>query len=242
MQLKEIDTSKLLFNINAKTFVKDIEEAIPALKELDFGLPKKKVYQYLVLMYDIGSPMSRDISNYYQKKYKCAEVVGFPKNSQNKYEKDVTNMLIGKNEAFNKAASAYLAHTASPEYSQLVALHIILSEEMKNIFRGEIDDKSDQTLDRVTQRMKSLTREIYGSGEYDEVAAARRALYEQIEKSIIKLRPEDIAEVLAEGRDLPKDFNPYDDGDYKVEPMSFIADDEEMAKRILTEKDLGKFL
>ena len=90
---------------------------------------------------------------------------------------------------------------------------------------GRISDKSDQILERVTTAISIITRQLFGSGEEDEITVARKALYQraQIDKSRLIPKPEEIVHILETEGELPEDFNPYGEG-YKIEKSQFLGD------------------
>ena len=230
MTLKDIDSNRLLFNIHSKTLIKVVGYLIPEFKEYSGKIPKTKLFQYIILMYDENSSMWRSFPAYFTRKFQVARLVGFPTGKDGKYSKQISEMLIGLNKDVNNLAVRYIAEFARVEYTHLVALSIILDTETRKLLSGDIDKNADVILDRVTQKIGELTRVIFNSGDYDEISFVRQALYSQAEKDKLMFRPEAIAELLAQGLDLPDDFNPYGNG-YKPEKMRFAGDNIDSAER-----------
>jgi len=229
MTLKDIDSKRLLFNIHSKTLIKDIS-SIEEFSNYKGKIPKTKLFQYIILMYDVNSSMWRSFPAYFTRKFQVARIVGFPTGEDGKYSKQVSEMLIGLNKEVNNLIVSYIAQFAQVEYTHLVALSIILDTETRKLLSGDIDKNADQVIDRVTQRIGELTRVIFNSGDNDEISFVRQALYSQAEKDKLMFRPEAIAELLAQGLDLPDDYNPYGKG-YKPDDMKFAGDHEELAER-----------
>ena len=75
----------------------------------------------------------------------------------------------------------------------------------------------------MTDNINEITKKLFGSGDYDEINTARRALYEQanIDKPP---RPEDMIDTINQDG-LPPDANPYGE-DYVVEEGHFLGDEE----------------
>ena len=92
---------------------------------------------------------------------------------------------------------------------------------------GRVDVQ--HVVDASTEKVKELTNFIYGSGERDEVAEARRALYKQVSYDLSSMRPEQASRAFASGEGLPDEWNPYEDG-YKPDGISFVGDDPEIAE------------
>lgn len=175
-------------------------------------------------MYDINSPMIREVRTYYERKARCAELLKFP-TSKGSWLPAVEDLLIGKNSDFNDLVAAYISNIGLPEYMQLVAYLELQRIEMVKVFSGKVSDKSDQILDRVTQSIDKITRKLFGSGEEDEITVARKALYQraQLDKSRIIPKPEEIVKMFEADGELPEDFNPYGE-DYEVKQSEFIGD------------------
>lgn len=233
MRRNDYDFSGCLFNPSAPKFLTNIH-SIPAFKSYDGKLPKSKVFAWIVMMYDLNSPMRRTITNYYDRKRMCAELAGWETGKNGEFTEDVTKMLIGDarvRDNFSETVVAiyslvteYVALFGMPEYTQLIAYlnmqHQIVREAMTNTF----DRDAPKTLDFVTEKIKVLTNEVFGSGQTTEVMKARQALYNMAEKERIRLNPENIVKIITEEGELPKEFNPY--GDYKPEKIVFAGDEQ----------------
>lgn len=187
-------------------------------------LPKKKLFTWIVVMYDLNSPLRKTITNYYERKKLAAEVAGWTTNRNGEFDEDVNSVLLGTDKQVNSLIVSYLVQFSMPEYLQLVAYlnmsYTMARDAMENLFEKD----TAKTLDFITDKVKSLTNAIYGSGQYDEVMAARKALYEMAEKERIKLNPESIVKLITEEGGLPKEFNPYG-STYKPDKITFHGDE-----------------
>ncbi len=224
MTLKDIDTSRLLFDIKSIDFMGKIKTKIPIFASYEGKIPVKKIFTYIVLMYDIGSPLWRDILDYYERKRMCAEMLEFPK-KKDKWITEVEDILIGRNDQVNAMIVEYVWQFASPELLQLIANMSLLSSETRKAvsFRGNKDTL--KIVSETGEEIGRLTRLVFHSGDYDEITLARNALYAKAEKERLKIRPEDIVKVIAEDGDLPDEFNPYGE-DYTIEESKFLGDEE----------------
>lgn len=224
MTLKDIDTSRLLYDIKSADFVEKIKNKIPVFKEYKGKIPEKKIFSYIILMYDINSEFWRSVLDYYERKRVCAELVEFKK-VKGKWTQEVEDVLIGKNEEANTMIVEYIAQFGLPELYQLVGhLSLLGSETRKTIsFKGNKD--SLRILKEAGDEISRLTRIVFHSGDYDEITSARNALYAKAEKERIKLRPEDVVKLISEEGQLPDDFNPYGEG-YMPEKSKFLGDEE----------------
>ena len=224
MTLSDIVTDKTLFDVHSPTLVNDMSVVIPELSTFVSEIPLIDICRYLVLMYDVDSPMRGQVRMYYDRKYKCAEMLGFPTDKTG-WATEVENMLIGKNQQFNVLIASYIAQMGLPEYVQLIAYLEIQKIKYMEIFSGKMSDKSDQIIERVTASIVELTRKLFGSGQEDEITMARKALYQRsaIDKSRYIPTPETMVKLMESEGKLPEDCNPYPD-DYEVETSTFLGD------------------
>ena len=224
MTLSDIVTDKTLFDIHSPTLVNDMSAVIPELSTFTSEIPLIDICRYLVLMYDINSPMRDQIRMYYDRKHRCAEILDFP-TSKTGWDVNVENMLIGQNSQFNILVASYIAQMGLPEYVQLIAYLEIQKIQFMGIFSGKMSDKSDVILERVTVAINDITRRLFGSGQEEEVTMARKALYQRsaIDKSRYIPTPETMVKLMESEGKLPEDCNPYPDN-YEVEASTFLGD------------------
>lgn len=224
MTLKDITTDKTLFDVHSPSLVEEMSSILPGLSEFDSPIPIIDICRYIILMYDVNSPMLREVRTYYERKARTAEMLQFP-TAKGQWIPAVEEMLIGRNAKFNDLVATYISNLGLPQYMQLVAYQEIQRQKMMEVFMGRISDKSDQILERVTTAISIITRQLFGSGEDDEITVARKALYQraQIDKSRLIPRPEEIVHILETDGELPEDFNPYGE-DYKIKQSEFIGD------------------
>jgi hypothetical protein len=226
MKQTEYDFSKCLFNPNSTGFLKSIKEAIPEFEQYKGVLPDRKLFTWIVVMFDLDSPIRKTITNYYDRKKLSAEIAVWNKNGKGEFEDPVTELLLGKDEKANMLIVAYLTQFSMPEYLQLIAYLNMSYDITRDIMKGSYDQNTAKTLDYITERIKLLTNIVFGSGQTDEIMAARKALYEVAEKERIKLNPESIVKIIIEEGELPDSFNPYPKG-YKPEKIKFRGDEAE---------------
>lgn len=226
MTLSDITTDKTLFNVHSPTLVGDMIKVIPEIAIFESNIPTEDICRYLILMYDINSPMRQAVRMYYERKHRCAEILNFP-TGKTGWETKVENMLVGGDENFNTLIASYIAQMGLPEYTQLVAYLEIQKIKTMEIFSGKISDKSDQILDRVTIAIGDITRKLFGTGQEEEVTVARKALYQRsaIDKSRYIPTPETMVKLMESEGKLPDDCNPYPDN-YEVEKSEFLGDED----------------
>jgi len=223
MELKDIDGSRFLYDPKSQDLVKTLQDKILEFKKYDGKIPAKKVFQYIVLMYDVSSPLWREIIDYYVRKSTVADIVGFPKVKGQRTE-EAEAILIGTNDVVNEMIVAFVAQFSTIEFFQMVAYLSLLSSETRKAVSFDGDKNSISIITQTGDKIKELQRVVFRSGEYDEISFVRKALYSKLEKERLKIRPEDIVRTISDNGELPEDFNPY--GDYKPEKSKFIGDEE----------------
>ena len=231
----DAETSYLKFDPNHHTFYKKITGAIPAFAEYESEYVKTeaakvRVFAWIVLMYDMNSPMRREIKDMYKRKVYAAGLCGISPNAvSGKYKQYVEDFLVGQDEAINNLIVKYIAYQASPEYTQLIA-HMAMQQDALNKIVSMNADKNVQILfDTTTEKIRELTNLLYGTGERDEVYEARRALYKQVAYDLSDMRAENVARAVSSTGSLPEEWNPYGDG-YKPDDIHFVGDDIEIAR------------
>ena len=197
MKLSELTTDKTRYDVHIRDLITIVGEDIPQFQEYSGKLPPKKLIQYIILMYDPESPMRREVGNYMQRKGACAEIVGFTK-AGHKRSKDVDGMLIGTDKGVNILIAAYLGHLAMPEYTQLIVLLEIQRTKALEAFSSDVSDTTHKTMEAVTTSITKITKDLFGSGDYDEIKMARQALYEQANLDKPP-RPEDVVDMKSDG-------------------------------------------
>lgn len=229
MVLNESIVSKCLFNPLSGNLKEEMSPKLPMVREYRGGkgkIPINNILKYLILMYDVQSPMHKETKEYYQRKRECARAAEFPVKPDGKWRDDAVAILVGEDEWFNSLVVRYLSLLALPEYTQLIVYLELLARRTRKIFDGDDDDKTHVVISALTDTIKKLTNKIFGSGETDEIQQARRALYEQAEDDRVRMRPEDIINLMNETGELPSSWG-YGD-DYKVEQITFIGDTQPM--------------
>jgi hypothetical protein len=228
--IEDVDTTYLRFDPNDPHFVKKMKEEIPAFAEysveyIDTDSARRRVYAWIVLMYDVNSPLRREIKDMYKRKVYAANLCSIKPNPKSgKYRECYENIFTGQDKKANDLIVKFISSFASPEYKQLMAHAAIQDSMMEKIVAGKADKNTQLMFDTSTEKVKELTNFIYGSGERDEVYEARRALYKQVAYDLSDMRPETVSRTVVEDGKLPDDWNPYEEG-YQPEDIHFIGDD-----------------
>lgn len=229
MEITEGSIQKCLYSPLSNKLKEEMTPKLPIIKEYKGGknkIPINSILKYVILMYDVQSPMHKETKEYYQRKRECARASGFPTGADGKWSDEASDILIGTNEWFNDLIVRYLALLALPEYTQLIVYLELLGKRTKMVFDGRDDDKTHSIINALTEKIKELTNTVFGSGETDEIQQARRALYEQAEDDRVRMRPEDIINMINETGGLPDSWSPY--GELPKGKVEFIGDKQPM--------------
>jgi len=231
----DVDTSYLRFDVNHHKFYDNICKAIPqfAKYESEYATAeatKVRFFAWIVLMYDMNSPLRREIRDMYKRKVYAASLCGLtPNAATGKYREPVERILTGIDPEFNELVAAYISHFYSPEYKKLLAHEAMQDNALMLIINGKADKNTQQLFDAASDTVTQLTRTLFGSAERDEVEEARKALYKQVAYDLSDMRPEQVARAIADGKGLPDSWNPYESG-YKPGDIKFVGDDLEIAR------------
>jgi hypothetical protein len=231
----DLDTSLLRFDPNSPKFLKKLYKEIPAFAEYESenvqaDATKHRLFAWIVILYDMNSPLRREVKDMYGRKVRAAELCGITPNAlSGKYRDYVEKMMLGQDPDINELVVKFIASFSSPEYTQLMAHVSIQHNMLKKIVSGKEDRNVQQLFDNATDKVKELTNLLYGSGLRDEVYEARRALYKQVAYDLSDMRAESVAKAVATGAGLPSEWNPYGE-DYVTDEIRFVGDDLEIAR------------
>jgi hypothetical protein len=231
----EVETAYLKYDINHHEFLKNIEAELPAFEKFrkepfDVDSTRRRLYAWIVIMYDINTPLRREVKDLYKRKVYAGNLCGITPNVQSgKYKGCFEDIFVGKDKAVNDLIVKFITSFSSPEYTQLIANVTIQADMLEKIISRKADTKVQTMFDLATKQIKELTNIIYGSGERDEVYEARRALYKQVAYDLSDMRAEAVARMYVKDGKFPDEWNPYEAG-YQPDEMHFVGDDPSVAK------------
>lgn len=216
MNFNKLNYAKFLYDPSDP----DLLAKLSRHKEFAAKVPnKRKVVQYIILMYDKNNDEIRAEYPFYpQRKMEVARCVGLVEGG--KAPKVVEDILIGKNEDVNAMIVRYLTLFNDPDLLLLSAYYSIYINLNKAAYKGEIDKPTIANLETVNRAIKDLTDGLFGGKDETEL---RQELYKSIEEQSLGIRPEEIAEALQSGKEPLKGFNPYQ-SEYLPENIRFLGD------------------
>lgn len=177
------------------------------------GIPKEYILRYIILMYDKNN---KEIKNLYPdvelRKRECAYLAGFDRQRNGKFDSNVTNLLIGKDDKFNAMILRYCRFFNDPDYLMYISYWGMLLTEIKRSLSYDEDIKSAE-LRGIRQNIYELKKEIKELEliilNEDDFITLSKALYANMENESQRLRPEHVAEDVNDQMSDLDEYNPF---------------------------------
>lgn len=220
MNLNELYTESFFKNPKSPNFVEQLESASEFFKaELPKGVNRKKVLTFISIMYDPASELRKNVSNLAQRKTLAALASGFSLDADNKFPKEIEDVLVGAdaNVARMIAEYCYLSHGL--DFIVYTSYNRIFTEVIAMSFKQDKAKDSIALIGKLKSEIEEVERKIFGG---DEVLLMRKALYLSSKKMSIGLQMEDIIDRIEKGENLD-DLNPYPNN-YTTAPLKFVGD------------------
>jgi hypothetical protein len=202
MEFSNEDYSKMRVNVMELPMKFEISD-IPDFKHYpEFykdtkPLPKYKVLRYIVLCYDRNSPLVQNIPEINKRKVKACEIVGFNvKNPNSPNYEEVMEMVSCDNRIVNDMIIRYVRGFYSEAYSQYIVVQDAYYRELYKLQSGEI--KSLSLLRDIEERISDLRDRIFSQ---DNSVNLVGDFNRYVDEEELKLRPEDIAEMIKNGEE-----------------------------------------
>jgi hypothetical protein len=215
MELKNINTSKFIFDPKAE----DFEQSMIAKSEI-FNLKKsrKKYLTYITLLYDPQSELRRNNKDYYNRKFECGKLAGFEL-KEGSFDKEVESTFMGDNDSFNRAVVQYIYYSFNNDYKLLFILEEQYNNAMRDYFKiSEFDEKSRKLLTTMKDQIEELETKIFGG---TETINTRKALYAGLDSTRERL-PRKENELIEFEENGLVDYSPHPG--YFPEKLKFIGD------------------
>jgi hypothetical protein len=219
MTIKDVDTTKFVYNPNATDFVEKLTSVSEYFKPEIKNVNKRKLLTYICLMYDPQSELRKTISVLPHRKMMCALTAGFVLNPRtNKFNEEIENMLAGGDMDANRMMAEYCLLSMGMDYMAYTAYARIFVDL---VAMSSVQDKITNLVPliaKVRTEVDVLERKIFGG---DEVSDMKRALYQTSKQVSLNLRMEDIVSRIEKGDDLA-DFNEFPDN-YIPKPLRYAG-------------------
>jgi len=203
-------------DINTKVFLYDPFNKDTALilaekyEEFNFTFTnltdKRKIVAYILLMYDLHSPLRVDIHDLFKRKRVAVQLAGFKVGDGGYFDKRVEGAILGDNVDVNNAIIRYITFFSNPDYTMLISFLDMYHKANRDALKGNPSATKIKNIESLNKTIKRLDTAIFAG---DEPIGLRKALYEHAEEMRIALRPEDVAERLEKGKP-GVDTNPYE--------------------------------
>jgi len=207
MEQSDINTKVLLYDpFNKDTALKLADK----YEEFNFTFTnlteKRKVVSYVILLYDLHSPLRVDIHDLFERKRAAAKLAGFKVGSGGYFDKKVEGAILGEDPDINNAIIRYLTFFSNPDYTMLVSFLDMYHKANRDALKGNPSATKIKNIEALNKTIKRLDKAIFAG---DEPIGLRKSLYEHAEEMRISLRPEDVAERLEKGKP-GVDIEPYE--------------------------------
>jgi hypothetical protein len=222
MNRNDIDVKLFRYNPFDLKTVQLLTEEYPEFR-VSFGEAntKQRFICYLILLYDLNTPLRIRYPDYILRKIECAKLAEFKKGSNGNFLPEFLEVMEGSNEKFNNAVVAYIKSFGSPDYMALTMYLNIFASEYNNSLKvsdSKILKDTVANIRTLQAQIAELTAIIFGG---KEVFDLRTAIYKRIERDRPRVRPEDIAEVIDVPQKLKDNLGDYYEKD--IEPLKFIG-------------------
>jgi hypothetical protein len=221
MKLEQKEIDKFRFDPFDPTTLGLLEKEHEAYRFSLGKVDKRKAITYLILCYDLHSPLIKRYPDIIDRKIRAAELSEFEKTLDGKFKEGYENLITGENDQFNDIIFQYISSFGSPEFVALVMYWSLLADEYKNA--SKITDSKERkdviaNTQNLLTKIKDLTQILF-SGE--EVMNIRIALYKGAEKRFRALTPEFIASATEE--ELDENIGKPYGKKYKPSKIKFIG-------------------
>lgn len=214
----KVEKGKMLYDPNDPA----LYEKLKRYGEFDFDgleLNPYEVCRFIVLMYDMESPLRLEHLELWARKRAAAEMAGFKIGKSGAFDLRVEQMLLGENVIVNTAIAKYIMLFGLPEIASLEADQASMFFEVARSLKGEANKNTLHNIAFLRKEINALTEEVFGGSEAHSL---RKALYGHLEDKRNSIKPEEVIKRLAAGDDLIE-WSPYGDT-YKPNNLTYGGD------------------
>lgn len=189
-------TSHFMFNPDDPNTVTELEK----YEEFRFTSPdKQKVIAYIIWLYDQSSDLKKLFpDDLYRRKREAALRAGFLI-TNGRFDDWVEDFMVGQDDKVNEAALMYVRMSGLPDASSYMAFNEILQKQILAALKETDEGKLkviQANIKSARDEISDLEAKIWGGKEVENV---RAALYRLAENQRLNLRPEHIAQQIADG-------------------------------------------
>ena len=180
----------------------DFKAGLPDELEKD----RKKVLRYIILAYDINTPLRRMFPVYLTMKKEAAVMAGFKIDKKmKKFDDAVEDMIVGQDAGVNKMIVRYVMYFYNHKYLQLVVFNEVMGQlALQKMGTASFNTSEIKGFNEIGESIEKLTNEIFGGNESREL---KKELHKLLEGEIEDLRPDIMAREVNKNPDLFKDMD-----------------------------------
>ena len=203
MKITDIDLSSLRYDPSKPKQLQKLRDDYPGDFDGNYENLKLKQYddeilRYIILVYDMRSPLWQSIKTHNERKVKSMLMSGFEANSHGRFDHEVESALLyGKDKGIARMFVKYVYLFNSVDYSELVGNIELNSKILVDIHNNKVTKDSMKNLRETSARIKELTSSLFGGKETKEI---EEQLYEQLAMSRISFRPESVVRQVSSGK------------------------------------------
>lgn len=217
MEIQDLPLDVFYFNPSKDYELNKLEKSHPDF-QVDLGgdlqKRKKTVLRYIVLNYDMNTPLRRKFSDYFYRKKEALRIAGFRLDPKTKrFSRPVENMMISKDPVVNAMIARYVMYFYNQDYIRLVTFYEWLGHlSGKKMDKSDVETKDIKAMNELSDAVEYLTNKIFGTGNVDEESKElKQKLYKAMEEKKKSLRPDDVAKQLQDDKDMFKDMGSWMD-------------------------------
>jgi hypothetical protein len=206
-QFKDLEFRNMKFSPSRIHEGKSVFDVYPELKEYpEFlascgrELDNNLVMLYIFCMYDKGTPYLIKYPDVIKRKIEIAGDLGFKKSDKGVFDDPVDKMLKGKNSRVQRKIVTFIRMMNDYEW----AYHITLAENYYNLTHSILSGKNTN-INNLQKMKEQLEVSLAKMTNRDDTKQLESDVLKYIEEDRLKIRAEDFAEMLADGK------NPFDE-------------------------------
>lgn len=160
---------------------------------VDAGVDFDTLIRYIVLAFDLNSPVRYAYNDMYEQRVKAAQIAGF-EIKKGKFDSKVEKILLCENPATNRMIIRYVAMINNEDYATYVAFTEALRKQQEKILAGDVDQEKTKEMIANINTLKNSIRDLKENliGEANDL---QRTLYEFVESNILGITPEEVARI-----------------------------------------------
>lgn len=189
-----------LYNPFKQDDIDKLKDSYIEFTENDSPLDLDNIIRYIILIYDRKSPQQQLYPILEQRKLATAELVGFKKQPDGRFDKDVNDLLLCQYQKVNSMIIRYVTLFFDLEYTSYIAFLEMYNKELINSL-SQNDSKEikilQENLDKLRSKMTEARTKMFSG---DNSASLEQTLYKNYTQKLpSRLRPEEFSMAIMEG-------------------------------------------